>query len=109
MENQKVLYALYDIILDRKKNPKEGSYTNYLLEKGIDKILKKVGEEAAETIIAAKNPDKTEMIYELSDLLYHLSVLLAEKQITCDNIFEELKKRELKEGNLKEFHQRTEI
>ncbi len=109
MENQKVLYALYDIILDRKKNPKEGSYTNYLLEKGIDKILKKVGEEAAETIIAAKNPDKTEMIYELSDLLYHLSVLLAEKQITWDNIFEELKKRELKEGNLKEFHQRTEI
>ena len=94
MENQKVLYALYDIILDRKKNPKEGSYTNYLLEKGIDKILKKVGEEAAETIIAAKNPDKTEMIYELSDLLYHLSVLLAEKQITWDNIFEELKKRE---------------
>ena len=91
MENQKVLYALYDIILDRKKNPKEGSYTNYLLEKGIDKILKKVGEEAAETIIAAKNPDKTEMIYELSDLLYHLSVLLAEKQITWDNIFEELK------------------
>ena len=109
MENQKVLYALYDIILDRKKNPKEGSYSNYLLEKGIDKILKKVGEEAAETIIAAKNPDKTEMIYELSDLLYHLSVLLAEKQITWDNIFEELKKRELKEGNLKEFHQRTEI
>ncbi len=109
MENQKVLYALYDIILDRKKNPKEGSYTNYLLDKGIDKILKKVGEEAAETIIAAKNPDKTEMIYELSDLLYHLSVLLAEKQITWDNIFEELKKRELKEGNLKEFHQRTEI
>ena len=109
MENQKVLYALYDIILDRKKNPKEGSYTHYLLEKGIDKILKKVGEEAAETIIAAKNPDKTEMIYEQSDLLYHLSVLLAEKQITWDNIFEELKKRELKEGNLKEFHQRTEI
>ena len=66
MENQKVLYALYDIILDRKKNPKEGSYTNYLFDKGIDKILKKVGEEAAETIIAAKNPDKTEMIYELS-------------------------------------------
>lgn len=109
MENQKVLYALYDIILDRKRNPKEGSYTNYLFDKGIDKILKKVGEEATETIIAAKNTDKNEIIYELSDLLYHLSVLLAEKQITWDNIFEELKKRELKEGNLKEIHQRTEI
>lgn len=109
MENQKVLYALYDIILDRKRNPKEGSYTNYLFDKGIDKILKKVGEEATETIIAAKNTDKNEIIYELSDLLYHLSVLLAEKQITWDDIFEELKKRELKEGNLKEIHQRTEI
>ena len=109
MENKEVLYELYRIILDRKSNPKEGSYTNYLFEKGLDKILKKVGEEATETIIASKNEDKSEIIYELSDLLYHLSVLLAEKGITWDDIFEELKRRELKEGNLKQMHQRTEI
>ena len=109
MDNKEVLYQLYDIILDRKSNVKEGSYTNYLFEKGLDKILKKVGEETAETIIAAKNNDKNEVIYELSDLLYHISVLLSEKQITWDDVFEELKKRELKESNLKQFHERTEI
>lgn len=109
MDNKEVLYQLYDIISDRKINPKQGSYTNYLFEKGLDKILKKVGEETAETIIAAKNNDKNEVIYELSDLLYHISVLLSEKQITWDDIFEELKKRELKESNLKQFHERTEI
>ena len=109
MDNKEVLYQLYDIISDRKINPKQGSYTNYLFEKGLDKILKKVGEEATETIIAAKNNDKNEVIYELSDLLYHISVLLSEKQITWDNVFEELKKRELKESNLKHFHERTEI
>ena len=109
MDNKEVLYELYKIILDRKSNPKEGSYTNYLFEKGIDKILKKVGEEATESIIASKNNDKEEIIYELSDLLYHISVLLVEKQITWDNLFEELKKRELKEGKLKQIHKRTEI
>ncbi len=109
MDNKEVLYQLYDIISDRKINPKQGSYTNYLFEKGLDKILKKVGEETAETIIAAKNNDKNEVIYELSDLLYHISVLLSEKQITWDDIFKELKKRELKESNLKQFHERTEI
>ncbi|MCI8628671.1 MAG: phosphoribosyl-ATP diphosphatase [Firmicutes bacterium] len=109
MDNKEVLYQLYDIISDRKINPKQGSYTNYLFEKGLDKILKKVGEETAETIIAAKNNDKNEVIYELSDLLYHISVLLSEKQITWDDVFEELKKRELKESNLKQFHERTEI
>ncbi len=103
MDNKEVLYQLYDIISDRKINPKQGSYTNYLFEKGLDKILKKVGEETAETIIAAKNNDKNEVIYELSDLLYHISVLLSEKQITWDDVFEELKKRELKESNLKQF------
>ena len=109
MDNKEVLYQLYDIISDRKINPKQGSYTNYLFEKGLDKILKKVGEETAETIIAAKNNDKNEVIYELSDLLYHISVLLSEKQITWDDVFEELKKRELKESNLKQFHERIEI
>ena len=108
MDNKEVLYQLYDIISDRKINPKQGSYTNYLFEKGLDKILKKVGEETAETIIAAKNNDKNEVIYELSDLLYHISVLLSEKQITWDDVFEELKKRELKDSNLKQFHERTE-
>ena len=88
MDNKEVLYQLYDIISDRKINPKQGSYTNYLFEKGLDKILKKVGEETAETIIAAKNNDKNEVIYELSDLLYHISVLLSEKQITWDDVFE---------------------
>lgn len=109
MENKEVLYELYDVILDRKQNPKEGSYTNYLFDKGLDKILKKVGEEATESIIAAKNHDKNEIVYELSDLLYHISVLLAEKEITWDDVLGELKKRELKQGNLKQFHQRTEI
>ena len=109
MENKDVLYELYEVIIDRKNNPKEGSYTNYLFENGLDKILKKVGEETAETIIAAKNEQKDRVIYELSDLLYHICVLVAEREITWDDVLEELKKRELKEGNLKQFHTRTEL
>lgn len=109
MDYSKVLYELYQVIEDRKKNPKEGSYTNYLLEKGLDKILKKIGEEASETIIASKNADKKEIIYEVSDLLYHLSVLLAVKELTWDDIFHELAQRELKEGNLKKMNQKGEI
>lgn len=95
MENNDlgILYEIYKTIIDRRDNPKEGSYTNYLFEKGIDKMLKKVGEEAAEVIIAAKNPDKSETIYEVSDLMYHISVVLAEKGITWDDIFNELKGR----------------
>jgi len=109
MENSNVLYALYDVILDRKKNPKDGSYTNYLMEKGIDKILKKVGEECTETIIAAKNGVKSETVYELCDLMYHLSVLMEEQGITWDDVLGELAKRELKESNLKTFHTKGEI
>ena len=105
----RVLYELYDVIENRKVNPKEGSYTNYLLDKGLDKILKKVGEEAAETIIASKNTDNGEVIYETCDLLYHLSVLLSLKGITWDDIFSELARRELKEGNLKKFNTKGEI
>lgn len=75
------------------KNPKEGSYTNYLFEKGIDKMLKKVGEEAAEVIIASKNYVKSEVQYETADLLYHLSVVLVEQGLTWDDIFIELQKR----------------
>lgn len=88
-----VLYELYDVINDRKYHPKEGSYTNYLFEKGQDKILKKVGEEAAETIIASKNNDKAEILYEMADLWYHCLVLLANHSITPSELFEELKKR----------------
>ena len=91
--NSKVLYDIYDTVLDRRNNPKEGSYTNYLFEKGIDKMLKKIGEESAEIIIAAKNPDRNETIYESADFLYHLSVVLAEKGITWDEVFSELKNR----------------
>lgn len=109
MEYNKVLYELYNIIEDRKEHPKEGSYTNYLLEKGLDKILKKVGEESAETIIAAKNSDSKEMVFEVCDLLYHLSVLLSIKGITWEEIFAELAKRELKEGNLKTFHEKGDL
>ncbi|HPB16312.1 MAG: phosphoribosyl-ATP diphosphatase [Clostridia bacterium] len=88
-----ILNELYQVITDRKKNPKEGSYTCYLFDKGLDKILKKVGEEASETIIAAKNDSKEEIVYEVSDLLYHLMVLLVEKDITLEQIAEELKNR----------------
>ncbi|HQM95498.1 MAG TPA: phosphoribosyl-ATP diphosphatase [Clostridia bacterium] len=88
-----ILNELYQVITDRKKNPKEGSYTCYLFDKGLDKILKKVGEEASETIIAAKNDSKEEIVYEVSDLLYHLMVLLVEKDITLEQIAEELKDR----------------
>lgn len=91
---QKVLQDVYAVIADRKTHPREGSYTNYLFDKGIDKILKKVGEEAAETIIAAKNPDRTESIYEIADLLYHLMVLMCEKELTWDDIAGELADRE---------------
>ncbi|MGB5824073.1 MAG: bifunctional phosphoribosyl-AMP cyclohydrolase/phosphoribosyl-ATP diphosphatase HisIE [Proteocatella sp.] len=89
----RIIKALYKQILDRKENPQEGSYTNYLFEKGIDKILKKVGEEAAETIIAAKNNSKEELIYEASDLVYHMLVLLANQGVVLEEIETELQKR----------------
>ncbi|MBQ6230008.1 MAG: bifunctional phosphoribosyl-AMP cyclohydrolase/phosphoribosyl-ATP diphosphatase HisIE [Eubacterium sp.] len=88
-----VFNDVFGIIMDRKKNPKEGSYTNYLFDKGIDKILKKVGEECTEVVIAAKNPDPEEMKYEISDLLYHLMVLMAERGTTWEDITKELAER----------------
>ena len=88
-----VFELIYNTIIDRKEHPKEGSYTNYLFDKGIDKILKKVGEEAAELIIAAKNPDPEEIKYEMADFLYHAMVLMAEKGITWSEIIEELDNR----------------
>ena len=89
----RVFEDVYNVILDRKKNPKEGSYTNYLFDKGIDKILKKVGEEATEIVIAAKNPDPQEVKYEISDLLYHVMVLMAEKGVSWKEITKELSRR----------------
>lgn len=90
---QKVLEDVYNIILDRRENPKEGSYTNYLFDKGIDKILKKVGEEATEVVIAAKNPESEEVKYEISDLLYHIMVLMAERGVTWEEVTQELSQR----------------
>lgn len=89
----KVFDEVFATILDRKENPKEGSYTNYLFDKGIDKILKKVGEEATEIVIAAKNPDKEEIKYEIADFLYHVMVLMAEKDVSWEDITEELANR----------------
>ncbi len=88
-----VFTEVMDVILDRKVNPKEGSYTNYLFDKGLDKILKKLGEEATEIVIAAKNPNPNEVKYEISDFLYHMMVLMAERGITWEEITEELAKR----------------
>ena len=89
----RVFQNVYDVIVDRKEHPKEGSYTNYLFDKGIDKILKKVGEECTEIVIAAKNPDKEEIKYEISDFLYHVMVLMVEKGVTWEEITRELAKR----------------
>lgn len=88
-----ILQEVLDTIADRKQHPKEGSYTNYLFEKGIDKILKKCGEESAEIIIAAKNPDTMELNYEIADYLYHLMVLMAEKGLGWEEVLKELANR----------------
>lgn len=88
-----VLNEEYEIIADRKKNPKEGSYTNYLFDKGIDKILKKCGEEATEIVIAAKNPEAEELKYEISDFLYHMMVLMVECGVDWNDIMKELANR----------------
>ena len=87
------LGELARIIKDRKEHPAEGSYTSYLFERGIDKIAKKTGEEAVETVIAAKNDDKEELVGECADLLYHLLVLLEEKGVALADVCTELKKR----------------
>lgn len=89
----KVFESVFQVVKDRKVHPKEGSYTNYLFDKGLDKILKKLGEEATEIVIAAKNPDANEIKYEVSDFLYHLMVLMVEKGVTWEEITQELAKR----------------
>ena len=89
----KVFETVYNVIADRKEHPREGSYTNYLFDKGIDKILKKCGEECTEIVIAAKNPDPEEIKYEISDFLYHVMVLMVEKGVTWEEITAELSQR----------------
>ncbi len=89
----RIFEEVYGVIEDRRVHPKEGSYTNYLFDKGLDKILKKIGEEATETVIAAKNPDPEEARYEIADLLYHLMVLMVERGIAWEDVCEELANR----------------
>ncbi len=104
MNENEILTALYQTVVNRRDNPKEGSYTCYLLDKGIDKILKKVGEECSETIIAAKNGDSSETVYETADLIYHLTVMMVQQNIPLEDVLAELYKRSEKTGNLKKFH-----
>lgn len=94
--------ALVEMLEGRKTNPKEGSYTTYLFEKGIDKILKKVGEESTEVIIAGKANDKAEAIYEISDLMYHVLVLMIEMGISVDDIMAELASRHVIDHKVKQ-------
>ena len=99
-----VLTDLYQVVLGRKKEPQEGSYTCYLFDQGIDKICKKVGEESAETIIAAKNGVQEETVGEICDLIYHLTVLMVQQGIPLEAVLSELDRRSQKIGNLKQFH-----
>jgi len=99
------LKNLYHVVEDRQKNPQEGSYTCYLLEKGLDKILKKVGEECSETIIAAKNGDNDELMNEINDLIYHIMVLAVDRGLEWTDVEKVLDERNEKIGNLKTFHQ----
>lgn len=101
----RVIDELYEVILDRKANPAEGSYTSYLFAQGLDKILKKCGEELSEVIIAAKNGGGDQLGAELGDLLYHLLVLMAETGLTTDDLYTLLEERRKKTGNLKPARQ----
>ena len=96
------LSKLMNLLLDRKKEMKEGSYTTYLFEKGLDKILKKVGEESTEVIIAAKAEDKKETIYEIADLCYHVLVLMAHTGISLRDIQYELASRNVIDHKVKQ-------
>lgn len=101
-----MLDTLYKEALDRKEHPKEGSYTNYLFDKGLDKILKKVGEEATEVIIGAKNADKAEIANETADVLYHLAVMLVETGVSPADVQAVLETRQGKQSNV---HDRKEV
>lgn len=106
--NSDIIEEVYNQIEDRDKNPKENSYTNYLLNEGIDKICKKVGEEATETVIAAKNTNKNELIGEISDLVYHVLVLMYDRNIGLEEVQEKLEERHKIQENKKVFHKRGE-
>lgn len=101
MSKENIIKELYNIIESRKENAIENSYTSYLFEKGLDKVLKKVGEECSEVIIASKNNDKIEMINEISDLVYHLLVLMVIQGVKVEDVEEELIRRTEKIGNKK--------
>ena len=101
--NDTVLRDLYQVVLNRKSDPQEESYTCYLFDKGLDKILKKVGEECSETIIAAKNGKQEETVGEISDLIYHLMVMMADQNSPLDAVLSELERRSHKIGNLKQM------
>mgnify|MGYP000923934642 CR=1 FL=1 len=100
-----VINDLYEIVMSRKSQHIENSYTCYLFEKGLDKILKKVGEETSEVIIAAKNGKNEDTVNEMGDLLYHLLVLMAEQGIKPEDLYAVLEERRKKTGNLKVPHQ----
>lgn len=91
----------YETAVDRKNNPEEGSYTTYLFNKGLEKILKKVGEESTEVIIASLNGSKEELVGEINDLIYHVLVLMVEKGITLEDVEAEMARRSQKQHNLK--------
>ena len=98
------LQVLYDVVKSRKETKQEGSYTCYLFEKGLDKILKRCGEECSEMIIASKNESQEELVGEICDLLYHMTVLMVERDVPLDAVMSVLDKRSQKIGNLKKFH-----
>lgn len=94
-----IIRRIVEVLEERQRNPQQGSYTNYLFDSGIDKILKKVGEESAEVIIAAKNPNKEELVYEISDLVYHVLVLMNQRKVSMEEIMAELTQRHGKRKN----------
>lgn len=100
--------ALMELIRGRKTNPQEGSYTTYLFRKGLDKILKKIGEESTEVIIAAKDNDPKETIYEISDLVYHVMVMMIEQEISLEDIRRELASRHVIDHKVKQEKSRAE-
>lgn len=104
MEQKNAIQHLHSIIKERKENPSDNSYTCYLFEKGINKILKKVGEECAELIIASKDGNDDDVVNETTDLIYHICVLLVSQGIEFSDVFSEIAKRAEKIGNLKSTH-----
>lgn len=102
---QDTLQGLFEVVRQRKEQKEEGSYTCYLFEQGLDKILKKCGEECTEMVIAAKNNDPDELKNEMCDLIYHMLVLMAEQGLALEDVTAVLEERRQKIGNLKNFHQ----